>query len=184
MQATEQLTEEHRVIESVLDSLERVAAEVEEGRPLDREKAARAIEVLRVFADRCHHGKEEQHLFARMAEKGFPRDAGPLGVMLHEHGEGRRYVRAMAEALQKAPGPETDQEFAEHTRQYAALLRTHILREDHVLFPMIQNLFTPEEDADLVAAFERVEREEIGEGAHARYHQWAHELGEGHREAA
>ncbi len=186
MQATEQLSEEHRVIEVVLNVLDDLAREVEEGQSLDRDRAARALVVLRNFADKCHHGKEEHHLFARMTEKGFPREAGPLGVMLFEHGQGRRHVQAMERALQThlEEAPEADREFAQHAREYATLLRAHIQREDHVLFPMIQKLFTPEEDAALVAAFEQVEREEIGEGAHERYHEWAHELTAGRREAA
>ena len=93
MKPTEILSGEHRVIEQVLTCLERIAEQcAAEGR-LDRTSAEQALEFFRNFADRCHHGKEEVHLFPALEAKGFPRDGGPTGVMLHEHDQGRAHVR-------------------------------------------------------------------------------------------
>ncbi len=52
-----------------------------------------------MFADQCHHGKEEDLLFPAMEAAGIPRESGPIGVMLEEHNIGRQYVRGMAEAV-------------------------------------------------------------------------------------
>ena len=41
---------------------------------------------------------------------------------------------------------------------------------------MAEQVLTVEDDARLVQAFEAIEREEMGEGAHEKYHRWAHEL--------
>mgnify|MGYP000753666721 CR=1 FL=1 len=43
-----------------------------------------AVDFFRMFADRCHHAKEENHLFPAMEAKGMPREGGPTGVMLYE----------------------------------------------------------------------------------------------------
>jgi len=85
MRPTEILMQEHRVIEQVLDCLERMAQRVEAGDELDLESAKQAIDFFRNFADRCHHGKEEDCLFPLLEQKGFSREQGPTGVMLHEH---------------------------------------------------------------------------------------------------
>jgi hypothetical protein len=42
---------------------------------------------------------EEKRLFVKMSERGLPLSGGPLAVMLHEHEEGRRLIRAAADAL-------------------------------------------------------------------------------------
>lgn len=55
-------------------------------------------------------------------------------------------------------------------------LRSHIDKENEVVFPMADKVFTPEDQQTLVASFEKHEAEEIGEGVHEKYHQLAHEL--------
>jgi hemerythrin-like domain-containing protein len=84
MRATEILTHEHRVIEQVLGCLEAMGAEARAAGRLDGAAAQDAVAFFRNFADRCHHGKEEVHLFPALEAKGFPRDGGPTGVMLDE----------------------------------------------------------------------------------------------------
>ena len=45
-----------------------------------------------------HHGKEEKHLFVRLAEQWRPGEVGPIGVLLREHEAGRAFIRAVTEA--------------------------------------------------------------------------------------
>jgi hemerythrin-like domain-containing protein len=72
MRPTEILSSEHRVIEQVLDCLERIADNCSAQGSLNRESAEAAIDFFRTFADRCHHGKEETYLFPAMEACGFP----------------------------------------------------------------------------------------------------------------
>ncbi|MGQ9493468.1 MAG: hemerythrin domain-containing protein [Anaerolineae bacterium] len=95
MRATEQLMEEHRAIETVLNILENVCQRLETGKAVDAEHLEHILEFIRIFADRCHHGKEEDLLFPAMEKAGIPREGGPIGVMLIEHVQGRNYVRGM-----------------------------------------------------------------------------------------
>jgi hemerythrin-like domain-containing protein len=178
MRAIEDLVHEHRVIELVLTGLDGLAARAEAEHRVDRDAAEKALEIVRNFADRCHHGKEERTLFGLMEERGMPRTSGPLAVMRHEHELGREHVGAMLRALPGAAAGEAEAsaELAAQARAYTQLLRDHIQKEDHVLYPMAERLLTPEDDARLMEAFEAIERDEMGEGVHEKYHQWAHEL--------
>ena len=97
------LSNEHRVIEVVLDALERLADESRKSRKLELEPAKNALKFIRNFADRCHHGKEEDLLFTKIYERGMPRGVGPVAVMLDEHELGRRYVRDMLAAVRLDP---------------------------------------------------------------------------------
>jgi hemerythrin-like domain-containing protein len=59
-------------------------------------------------------------------------------------------------------------------------LKTNVIdKEDNVLYPMADRLFTPADQQALAEDFERVEAEEIGAGVHERYHQLAHDLAGG-----
>lgn len=155
---------EHRVIEQVLNVLEKIAERAETTGTFDRQDASNAVAFFRTFADQCHHGKEEAQLFPAMEAKGFPRDGGPTGVMIAEHEFGRACVRGMAAAIEQGNA----REFAEHARQFIGMLRQHIQKEDHCLFAMADQAFSAAEQEQLLASFEKVEREDIGTGTHEK----------------
>ena len=174
MQSTDILMAEHRLIEQVLDCLEKIVQQVTTGQKLDRESSLEAIDFCRAFVDGCHHAKEEGYLFPLLVQRGLSQEEGPIAVMLSEHNQGRAHVRAIFEELEK--GAPDRLAVAAHLEAFVALLRAHIGKEDNVLFPMADQLLTTQDQVTLEADFERVEREEIGEGVHEQYHQLAHEL--------
>ncbi len=174
------LMDEHRVIERVLGALETFALGLQEGQDAARGDLRDFADFFRNFADRCHHGKEEDRLFEAMKGHGFPADYGPLAVMLAEHTEGRRHVGALA-ALGEGTGPLTDEEKASavtHALAYVPLLRGHILKEDNILYPMaLQAVPAPVLD-ELVRSYEGFEKKVMGEGEHERLHELARKLTE------
>jgi hemerythrin-like domain-containing protein len=169
MKVTDILMDEHRVIEQVLNCLEKLADRCEAGEKLDGTSALEALEFFRNFADRCHHGKEEGHLFPLLEARGFGRQSGPTSVMRHEHEEGRGLVAAMARDVER----DTPREFVRHARTYVSLLREHIGKEDHCLFPMAAGILSGTDAESLAQRFEHVE---MGEGTHEQYLQLANDL--------
>jgi hemerythrin-like domain-containing protein len=171
MKPTEILTNEHRVIEIVLDCLEHITENAIENRKLDRESAEQAVDFIRTFADKCHHGKEETHLFTAMVDRGLARDGGPIGQMLHEHEQGRAYVRGMADNISSASAGDADglEAFSSNALGYVGLLRAHIQKEDRVLFPLADRMLNDDDNGALSAAFEQVESEHMGRGTHEKY---------------
>jgi hemerythrin-like domain-containing protein len=165
---TSVLVEEHTLILQALEALEKKLDRLEGRGDVDRGYFADVAEFLRTFADACHHGKEERLLFEHMVGKlGFPRQAGPIPVMLADHQAGRSFVRGMAEAVHR-PGPDGVRQLLENGRRYIQLLRAHIQRENTVLFPMAEARMGPHDRAYLAGAFERFEAEETGAGVHER----------------
>jgi hemerythrin-like domain-containing protein len=178
MRITDTLREEHEVIQQVLDCLEELASRALARTGLDAASAADALEFLTAFADRCHHAKEELHLFPALNARGLPRDAGPIAVMLREHELGRAAIAEMKAALegtkQRVPGAAA--RFAQAARGYVELLREHIAKEDSVLFPMAERMLGADGERELARAFERVEHHDLGPGTHERYLQLARSL--------
>jgi hemerythrin-like domain-containing protein len=172
--------EEHRLIEKVLAALETCVARAGSGQEIDRSDIAGFAEFFREFADRCHHGKEEDRLFPLMEARGFSPDQGPTAVMREEHVTGRKLIGFMDEAIDGASkGQERNlRAFVESATAYVAMLREHIQKEDHCLFPMADQALTPADQQALFESFEGFEREELGGGVHERYLRVADRLAE------
>ncbi|MGM0489665.1 MAG: hemerythrin domain-containing protein [Planctomycetota bacterium] len=171
MKPTDILSDEHRVIEQVLSCLEKMTEQASSDGRLDKQSARDAVTFFRNFADRCHHAKEEDHLFPAMEAKGLPREGGPTGVMRAEHQQARNHVRVMDESIEAASEGDASglREFTHHARVYSVLLRDHIQKEDHCLYPMANQAFTDEDQGELLRTFGKVESEEIGGGVHETY---------------
>lgn len=171
MKPTEILSSEHRIIEQVLDCVEAIAAQAHETSALDVDSARKAIEFLKNFADKCHHGKEEERLFPLMESKGFSPDFGPTGVMRSEHAQGREQIKGMEQALNDFEGGNADgvNAYIRNAQAYVALLRQHINKEDHCLFSMADSAFSPEDQVGLLKSFEEFEIEDMGSGEHERF---------------
>lgn len=178
MKPTEILKEEHKLVLLMLKILDAICARLEVGNAVDPDDLAAVIDFIRNFADGCHHAKEEKLLFVELEKAGMPPDDGPVGVMLREHALGRNYTRGMADALalMKNGDPSATAAFTENARGYIQLLWNHIDKEDHVLFVMADSRLSPEAQKTLTKGFDRVEREETGEGVHEKYHALLHRL--------
>lgn len=171
MQATEILMEEHRVIERVLDSVETAAQRLEAGQPVPMEFFIKTTDFVKGFADGCHHKKEENVLFPAMEEHGMPRQAGPVGAMLADHEEGRRLVRALRAAAERAQRGDSSAIplVAQNALGYVTLLRQHIQKENNILFPMADQVIPTHAHAQVTEQFEHIEHEETGAGVHEKY---------------
>ena len=178
MDAIETLMNEHRLIERVLDALVAFANDVRRRGATEKEELGRFVTFVRSFADACHHGKEEGVLFEAMVEHGFPRNGGPIAVMLREHDQGRGLVAVLKErAEQGGPWSDADrQEIADVASGFSDMLHAHIHKEDAILYPMAEQHLPPEVMSRVTADCERFEAEQTGSGEHERLHALADEL--------
>ena len=178
MRITDTLRDEHEVIQQVLDCLDELAERALADSRVDVASAGEALDFLTAFADRCHHAKEEQILFPALSARGLPREAGPIAVMLGEHELGRAAIARMRAALDDAQrkAAEAPGRFARAAREYVALLREHIAKENGVLFPMADRILDEAAQHELMRAVERVEHHDLGPGTHERYLELARTL--------
>ncbi|MBI5533085.1 MAG: hemerythrin domain-containing protein [Deltaproteobacteria bacterium] len=156
--AFDTLMDEHRLIEQVLGALDAFTKHLEQG--ADPFPLREFAEFFRGYADKVHHGKEEDILFASLVARGYSTEAGPVAVMLYDHAQGRALVSALAAAGDA--GDCLDAQGREQTvraaRRYASLLRHHIYKEDTILFPMARGGLSPSDLRRLdreFAAFEQ-----------------------------
>lgn len=164
MRPTEVLVKEHDSILEMLDILGKVCDKLEAAEAVAPEHLEEILSFLQGFADRCHHGKEEDLLFPAMEASGIPREGGPIGVMLLEHVEGREFIQRMitAVALLKEADPKAPSEFVGAGRDYVRLLTQHIEKENNVLFRMADMHISESAQQELEKQFGVVDKEKIG----------------------
>ena len=176
--AIDVLMSEHRLIERVLAALEAHSRELIDGRPLERAPIREFSDFFRNYADACHHGKEEDLLFKRMVELGFPKDHGPIAVMLYEHTIGRAHVGALRE-IGEASGPVAPDESAvvvTRATSYVPMLREHILKEDRILYPLAERMLPPNELERLAEQYDDFQARVVGANAYAEMERLAERL--------
>ncbi len=125
---------------------------------------------LKTFADKCHHGKEEDYLFKELITRGMPNEGGPIGVMLQEHRQGREYISYLSKSLES----KDLSNFNNNLVKYRDLLRNHIEKENNVLFVMADKLLDDVRQNELFELFEKYEDTVIGHGVHEELHSMIH----------
>jgi len=171
MKATQQLRDEHEGVKIMLSILGQVCRQLEATGNLNKEHFEGILEFLKVFVDKCHHGKEEELLFPALVAAGVPAD-GPIAVMLHEHAMGRDYIKAMSTAFagHLTGGVSSSKDVIQNGQAYISLLKDHIEKENNVLFVMADSVLSEKRQDELFEGFEKIEEVRIGAGKHEAFH--------------
>lgn len=133
---------EHDNILRLIHVVKKVCCQLIEGAKVDDEDFRKMIEFIRKYADKHHHGKEEEILFAEMTNH-----LGDMGTkliqhgMLVEHDLGRRFIMDLETALnqyKENPNVNDKLEIVANAVGYANLLIRHIEKENQVIYPFAQ----------------------------------------------
>ncbi|HMV27284.1 MAG TPA: hemerythrin domain-containing protein [bacterium] len=151
------LTEEHRIIEYVLNALERMANKTATEHTVDVAIGRKVITFLREFADQCHHGKEEAILFKWLNARHIGMDA--VAMLEDEHVAGRDLVVRMQRALDEFEKNKEIGSFADDANTFIAMLRDHIHKEDHGVFAMADGHIEAADDVRLIGDYLITERD-------------------------
>lgn len=172
MTPTQALREEHDGILRMLDILRAICEKMASHKTIQGEHLDQVMAFLRIFIDRCHHGKEERFLFPEMSNVNIPKKADIMDELMDEHAEGRKLVEQMGAALerfyrgdQEAPGV-----FMDAVDRYGTMIRDHIKKENTLLFPQAEKKLSKERQSGMMEEFETLEEEEIGSGRHDQFH--------------
>ncbi len=174
---TKVLEEEHHFIQKVVNAMAILIEILETGKEVEEKTLQDIVEFMRTFADKCHHGKEETHLFPVLEKKGVPMRGCPLGVLIAEHQKGRGLVSELAKAPEAYTkgSPLARESLVKSLRGLTELYPNHIWKEEYLAFPMADKILSSEEQRELSDKFEMVEKE-IGLDVHQRFEQFAVEL--------
>jgi hemerythrin-like domain-containing protein len=146
------LVQEHALIKRWVALIPEVARNLDMDSKEGRQLVLDGVDFIRSYADKYHHGKEEEILF-----KYFDENLDILQVMHEDHKQARARVRAILEALDRK-----DKEgIAEHLTAYGALLTEHIRKEDDILYPWMDKNLSMAQIGELFSKFHEAD-EQIG----------------------
>lgn len=148
------LMKEHRKIERMIalitDEAERLADESEEP---DIEFIYDALVFMREYTDECHHGKEEDILFAELQDRDISAEhAEILERLLNEHERGRELASNLEDASDRWEGGDTSArgEILVALEGMAEMYPDHIATEDDDFFIPVMDYFSDEEKEDMM----------------------------------
>ncbi len=173
----ELLEAEHRTIAKVVSAAGLLADKLQAGQSIEAQVFQSVVEFMRLYADKCHHGKEEDLLFPLLAERGVPMRGCPVEALMHEHVMGRALVQGLANAAEawQTRDLSAREDLIRNLRGIAALYPNHIWKEDYLLFPMSNKVLSEEDQQQLALKFAGVE-EAVGREVHHRLEQLGEQL--------
>lgn len=148
MYSIELMVMEHDNILKLIDAVRRACCGILEGKKVNTDDFENMILFARNYADKHHHGKEEEILFLEMT-----RHLGKIGDnlirhgMLVEHDLGRRHISDLETALNLyKENPQTIHKLGiiEGAAGYANLLERHIHKENEVVFTYAEKSLSSE----------------------------------------
>ena len=158
MTAITQLQTEHEQISVACTVLEKLADELLNGRLIDTLDAEELVEYFSVYADQCHHSKEEALLFPLISQLSSASESSRISVMLYEHTHGRGYISAMNRSITMV-NTQTQAAQAFTTAAYGCskLLQNHMIKEELLVYSVAENLLSQQQHLELsqqIAEFE------------------------------
>lgn len=137
MNCIDLLVYEHTNIKKVLKVVRKICFELTKGMEVPYDDFAQVIDFVRNYADKYHHGKEEDMLFIEMNNEllGLIGE-GPIQGMLIEHNFGRGFMVDLELALKehKDGNEEVIVDIIGNAMGYANLLTKHINKEDNMIY--------------------------------------------------
>lgn len=170
--ASQDLSQEHDAILVTLNILEKICTSMKSKKKTDFSDIQQIIDFIRVFADKCHHGKEEKYFFPALEEAGVVKDKNQIGEIILEHELGRELIRKMQKSV--SCNFIDTHKFISSSNTYISTLRQHIEKENTVLFPLADSGLSPEKQQELLRNFQAFEDNIIGRGRHDALHHLLH----------
>ena len=166
MQARAPLMIEHRLIERMLTVVEHALKLAESAGSINPLFVDLAVDFITTYADRTHHGKEEDILFRTLESKNLSTaDRQVMNELIEEHVFGRNTTKALVEANSKYRKGEKAAIalITTHLRTLAEFYPKHIEKEDKVFFPASRIYLSDEEDQRMLVEFMEFDRRMIHE---------------------
>jgi hemerythrin-like domain-containing protein len=129
---------EHRLIEKVIELLRIESLKIKLGKKLDPIFIEIAVDFVQTYADRTHHGKEEDILFKDLANRELlEKDLRIMNKLGNDHVLARKVVTELMESKKRfLNGDQNAQRIIlENIDALVNLYPTHIQEEDKIFFP-------------------------------------------------
>lgn len=172
MESIKIMVEEHENIRRMLKVIRKVCYRVMTLGDFDIEDVSKIIDFVRIYADKHHHGKEEDILFETM-NKNIQKlaESGAITGMYIEHDQGRLYMNNLEKAIEdfKNGDDEARLDIIANAISYADLLDRHIERENNAMYRFAENMLDDNSKYYIEEETSKIENEATKEGLQDKY---------------
>lgn len=166
------MVEEHKNIRRMLKVVRNVCYRVMTKDEYDISDLPKIIDFIRSYADKHHHGKEEDILFQTM-NKEIERlsKSGAITGMYIEHDMGRLYISNLDKALEKFKqgDDEARLDIIANGISYTDLLDRHIEKENTAMYKFAENMLNDSSKAFIEEESKKIEDEATKNGIQEKY---------------
>lgn len=166
MQSRGPLMIEHRLIERMIILIEQKLKQIETTNQVDPMFIDTVVDFIKIYADRTHHGKEEDILFRELSNKQMSdQDIQIMNELVDEHVLGRKTTKELVEAnIQYRSGEKSALAvIVSKLKKLVNFYPKHIEKEDKIFFPAYMKCLSDEEDQLILKEFYEFDREMIHE---------------------
>lgn len=166
MQARGPLMVEHRLIERMLLIIKGTLSKVGPSQEIDPVFVDIVVDFIRMYADRTHHGKEEDILFRELSNKSMSgEDQRIMKELIDEHKIGRQTTKELVSANTRYKNGDKTAlvDIVDRLKALTEFYRKHIEKEDKKFFPSSRAYFTEEEEQAIIKEFWEFDRKMIHE---------------------
>lgn len=166
MQARGPLMIEHRLIEKMLAIVKKALLKINTEERIDPLFVDSVVDFIKIYADRTHHGKEEDILFRELKKKTLStEDRRLMDELIEDHVFGRETTRALVNANTRYRNREESalSEISDRLQTLVKFYPRHIEKEDKDFFPKTRIYFSVAEDQKLLDEFWDFDRKMIHE---------------------
>jgi hemerythrin-like domain-containing protein len=167
---------EHRLIEKMLTAMMRHVERIEKSGTVNPLVIDTAVDFVRMYADRTHHGKEEEILFRDLANKNLTDELKKtMQELLYEHVWGRKTIGLLVAAKEKYLAGDEGKlsEIIALARELGNFYPKHIEKEDKHFFYPCQEYFSKAEQEKMLAEFWEFDRKMIHEKYNKVFEEYA-----------
>ncbi len=166
MHAYGSLMIEHRLIERMLLVIKAALSKIEFKHEIDPVFVDVAVDFIRVYADRTHHGKEEDILMRELKKKPLsPKDRVVMDDLIKDHMLVRQTTALISSANDRYRGGDHIAliVISNNLKTLIEFFPKHIEKEDKNFYPASRAYFTDEEDQAMLAEFGELDRKMVYE---------------------
>jgi hemerythrin-like domain-containing protein len=171
------LMREHRLIEHMVRLMRKELDRIKKGKGIAPDFIENAVDFFRTYADRTHHGKEEDILFRDLAKKQLsPELKRTMDELTAEHVLSRETVTSLVSAKERYIRGDSNSisQILDSMQFLVALYPMHIGKEDKRFFHPCMEYFGRREQNRMLKEFWEFDRSMI----HEKYQKVVEVLGE------
>lgn len=154
---------EHRLIDKMIEIIRQKITEIKSTNSVDPIFIDTTVDFIRIYADKTHHGKEEDILFRDCAKKSMSdEDIKLMNELIEEHKFSRKIIGELEEAkVNHLKGVDTLNIIVEKLNTIATFYPKHIEKEDKIFFLHSDGYFTEEEQQEMLKEFREFDQRMI-----------------------